>query len=85
MSTNHENKIEKVICKCTDKTCVLSYCINPDIECITFIPTINNEPILEYKDQNKTIHQVPKIYSKPKALYQAYQIAKQCPNFNKTR
>lgn len=81
----HENKIDKIICRCTDKKCTLSYALHPGIEVITFIPIINNQEITEYIDKNNKTQTVPTFYTKQGAINQAYQIAKLCPNFNKTR
>ena len=79
------NKIDKVICKCADKECELSYGLRFGIEVVTFVPTINNQGITEYIDKNGNKQTVPTIYTKQGAINQAYQIAKLCPNFNKTR
>ena len=50
-----------------------------------FIPIINNQEITEYIDKNNKKQTVPTFYTKQGAINQAYQIAKLCPNFNKTR
>ena len=78
----HENKIDKVICRCANKTCELSYAIVIGIDTITFIPTINNEALTKYDDPKE---KVPKLYTKQQAINLAYQTVKLCPNFNKTR
>lgn len=83
--SKHENKINKVTCRCTEGTCELSYAIYPDTEFITFIPTINNKAIIEFTDKEGQEQTIPKIHTKQGAINQAYQIAKLCPNFNKTR
>ncbi|MBR3782273.1 MAG: hypothetical protein IKL14_02695 [Alphaproteobacteria bacterium] len=79
------NKIDKVICRCADKECKLSYGLRFGIEVVTFVPTINNQGITEYIDKNGNKQTVPTIYTKQGAINQAYQIAKLCPNFNKAR
>lgn len=81
----HENKINKVICRCANKTCELSYAIVIGIDTITFIPTINNEALTKYYDPNGGIKKVPKLYTKQQAINLAYQTVKLCQNFDKTR
>lgn len=85
MSQKRENKIDKVICRCAKRKCVLSYCTYPDIECVTFLPTINNEVLTKYYDPKGGIKKIPKLYTKQQAINLAYQTVKLCQNFDKTR
>jgi hypothetical protein len=73
MSEKHEYKLEKFICKCKDNRCKFSYVIKP--ESAIFIPTQNDKELTNDKTFN----------TKLDAIRHAYKIAKQCPNYNKTR